>query len=37
MVESGARQVDGGADRSACGGGGGGGSGLPAGNGGDRE
>ena len=31
---SGARQVDSGADRSACGGGGGGGSGLPAGNGG---
>ena len=33
---SGARQVDRGADRSACGGGGGGGAGLPAGNGGDR-
>ena len=33
---SGARQVDSGADRSACGGGGGGGAGLPAGNGGDR-
>ena len=31
---AGARQVDSGADRSACGGGGGGGSGLPAGNGG---
>ena len=31
---SGARQVDRGADRSACGGGGGGGAGLPAGNGG---
>ena len=33
---SGARQVDSGADRSACGGGGGGGAGLPAGNAGDR-
>ena len=33
---SGDRQVDRGADRSACGGGGGGGAGLPAGNGGDR-
>ena len=33
---SGARQVDRGADRSACGGGGGGGAGLPAGAGGDR-
>ena len=33
---SGARQVDPGADRSACGGGGGGGAGLPAGAGGDR-
>ena len=31
---AGARQVDSGADRSACGGGGGGGAGLPAGNGG---
>ena len=33
---SGARQVDSGADRSACGGGGGGGAGLPAGAAGDR-